>query len=666
MREKDRNRKAGARLAEPPRARRRRARLRGPQFGVAQNPAVWAAALLLAAAALGSAQQTNSAQGQASNAAQPQQQSPAPSAQTAAKIPAVSSTVVVLGAPEPVTEAESSRVVTVIDTQQHPLAFESYEDYLRTDSSVYIEQRGADSVQGDITLRGGSFEQTLVLLNGLRIDDAQTAHHNLDLPVPLDALSTIDVLHGAGSTLYGTDALSGVVDFITARPTETSLRLRAGGGSYGENEQSVIADAVRGRWSEAATGTREFSTGFIVDRDYRTESASSETRYQSGLGATDVLLAGSDRAFGADQFYGNYESWERTKGWFASAQQDLGANTQAAFGYRRHTDNFILLRYDPSVYANNHIDSSWQAVVRRHDSLHANSLLFYGLDFQGDQINSNNLGQHGRNRGAGYAGIDLHFREHGIDRGTLSIGGREELLSGGPIPVFSPDLSGSLWLGRQWKLRAAGGYGFRLPTYTDLYYSDPTTLGDPNLKPESAWSGEGGADWYAGAKTTASVTVFYSRQHDAIDYVRANSSERWHATNLNGLSFTGVEGAMTWNPTPRQTLRLSWTGLSGAQAALHGLESEYIFNYPVNNANAEWTGQVAPWGIVLRNRVGVAQRYQQSAYPVWDVSLARERGWLRPYVRMSNLSNTGYEEIAGVRNQGRVFVGGLELVWSRR
>lgn len=578
----------------------------------------------------------------------------------AVKKPSVSSTVVVLGSPEPVTEANSSRVVTVIDTKQHPLTVPTLEDYLRTDSSVYIEQRGVGDVQGDISLRGGSFEQTLVLLNGLRIDDAQTSHHNLDLPVPLAALSTIDVLHGTGSTLYGADALSGVIDFITAVPTRTSLSLRAGAGSYGENEQSVIADAVRGRWSEAATGTRDFSTGFMYDRDYRTESASSESRYRSSLGATSILLAGSDRAFGANQFYGNYDSYERTKGWFASASQDLGAKTKAAFGYRRHTDNFILLRNDPSVYANNHVDTSWQAVARRKETLGSASSLFYGLDFQGDAIHSNNLGQHARNRGAGYADLDLHFKE----RGTLSVGGREELLSGGPQSVFSPDLSGSLWLGHQWKLRAAGGYGFRLPTYTDLYYSDPTTVGDPKLKPESAWSGEGGADWYAGAKITASFTVFYSRQHDAIDYVRANPTQLWHATNLSGLAFTGVESSVHWEVTSRQALQFSYTALSGAQSALHGLESEYIFNYPVNNASAEWIGQAA--GFALRNRVGVAQRYEQDAYPVWDVSLARERGWIHPYLQMTNLSNTGYEEIQGVRMQGRSFIGGLELTLPKR
>lgn len=583
------------------------------------------------------------------------------SAQQAPALPPVASTVVVVGYPEPVSEGESARSTALIDTTEHPLSVGTVEDYMRSDSSLFLEQRGAGTVQADISLRGSSSEQTLVLLNGLRINDAQSSHHDMDIPVPLEAISNIEVLHGAGSTLYGADALSGVVDFVTAAPATNSLRLRAGVGSYGENEQGVLAGAVGNKWSEAITAQRAFSTGFMPDRDYRSENASSESRYKTALGESDVLLAGSDQAFGANQFYGDYNSWERTKGWFASGRQEIGTKTQAAFGYRRHSDNFILLRNDPSFYANNHVDSSWQGVVRRKDPLSSIATLFYGLEADGDAIASNNLGHHARNRGAGYLDLDLRTSHEW----TLSAGLREEILSGGARSVLSPDLAGSLWLGHAIKIRAAGGYGFRLPTYTDLYYSDPTTVGDPNLKPESAWSGEGGVDWYPSAKIAGSLTVFYARQHNAIDYVRANASQLWQASNLTGVSFGGFESAVVWTPARQQTFHFSWTVLSGAQAALHGLQSEYIFNYPVNNASAAWTGLVGK-GFVIRNRVGVTQRYQQTPYPVWDASVARERSWVHPYLRMTNLSNTGYEEVVDVRMQGRSFVGGVELELTRR
>ena len=596
-----------------------------------------------------------------------QQTSPPPQNPPVEKIPALQTTVVVLGEPEAITAAESARSIVTLDTQEHRLAFQNIEDYLRTDASADIQQRGAANTQSDISVRGASFEQTLVLLNGLRINDAETSHFNLDVPVPLDAIATIDVLHGTGSTLYGSDAIGGVVDFVTFKPEASTLRLRAGAGSFGENEQSVLASYVNRRVSEVLAGTREHSNGFIYDRDYTSESASSETRITTPLGDTDLLFAGSDRPFGADQFYGPYNSFEQTKGWFASLNQALGPNTSAAVAYRRHSDIFVLFRDRPAVYKNQHIDESWQATLRRHDTIFKNTTLYYGLEENTDAIQSNSLGQHGRNRGAGYLDLDIHATQHA----SLTIGAREEIFSGGRA-VFSPQLAGSYWLPHNLKLRASLGYGFRLPTYVDLYYSDPGHIPNPNLKPESAWNYDGGVDWYLNDRTAASVTVFHSRQTNAIDYVRATPSAPYQASNLVGLQFTGVESSIEYHPTSSQSLKAAWTLLVGAQQALNGLQSAYIFNYPTNNASLQFTQsfkalahQSRTKGILLRTRLGVTQRYQQDPYAVWDVSLAREAGRIHPYLQMTNLTNTAYQEIAGVPMPGRAFTGGIELVLTK-
>src|SRR5579875_1623927 len=446
--------------------------------------------------------------------------------QTAPPVSPVSTTVVVVGTPEPVTVGESNRAIDVMNTQKHPLAYQQTEDYLRTDASVFVEQRGAGGSQADISIRGTSFEQTLVLLDGLRINDAETSHNNMDIPVPLAALRSIDVLQGAGSTLYGSDAIGGVIDFVTAKPKQDALLLRAGGGNYGENEQEAVITAAGRKWSELLAGERDFSSGFMYDRDYRDEEASSESRYDSRLGESDILVAADDRAFGANDFYGNYPSYERTKGWFASMQQALGQHTDAAFGYRRHTDEYVLFRNDPAIYENNHIDTSWQAALRRHDALGRYTKLFYGLEADGDGIHSNNLGVHARNWGAGYLDAEVQ-----AGRASLSAGLRQEIISGGYF-ITSPMLAAGYLVTPKIKLRGDVGYGFRLPTYLDLYYSDPSTIGNPDLKPESAWNFEGGADWFASAHVYVASTVFYSRQHDTIDYTRANASQPYQATNL--------------------------------------------------------------------------------------------------------------------------------------
>ena len=638
------------------------------------------------------------------------------SASQPAALPHPTETMVVLGSPVPVPLAESSASVVVLPVEGKTLSLESPQELLRQDSSVYLEERGAGGGQADLVLRGGTFEQALVLLNGFRINDSQTAHHNLDLPIPLDAMDSIEVLHGAGSTLHGADALSGVADFLTVAPSVSSLRLRAGDGSFGENEESMLGEFARKRWSSRLTAERNFSTGFLAapsyignsftgnctaqqlysdcqnDRDYRNEDASSESWISSRLGISDLLVAASDRFFGANQFYGPYNSWERTKGWFASGRQEFGAHTEAAFGYRRHTDEYILARNNPSPYENNHIDGSWQASLRRTETIATSSVLLFGLESDGDSIRSYNqsngivsyaLGVHARNRGAGYVDLDL---KPAMSRWKLSAGLREELFSGGLQSTLAPHLAGSLRLTDQLKLRASGGYGFRLPTYTDLYYSDPATIGNANLKPESAWSGEAGADWVQSSRLRLSATGFYNRQHDTIDYLRylsatppANSvlpascpTDTWCAVNLSGLHFAGVETSATWVPAKGQTVRVAWTQLVGAQPPLNGLQSEYALNYPVENIHAIWTVALKH-ALTVTNSVAIAKPYQQpgnppwnsTLYPVWNAALTYDSGKIRPYLRLANLSNTGYQEINGVAMQGRSITGGISL-WLGR
>jgi iron complex outermembrane receptor protein len=580
--------------------------------------------------------------------------------QLSTPITGLAQTTVVLGAATPVPLAESPRPVTVLPVAPMSLVPLTPLNFLRQDSSVFLQQRGAGGAQSDISIEGGSFEQTLVLLDGFRINDSETGHADLDLPVPLEAIDSIEVAPGAGSTLHGVDALSGVVDFVTRAPHRDRVRLRAGDGSFESNEESLLADTTHGRWSARLAADRNFSTGFMTDRDYRNEEASLETWTGTRLGITDILLATSDRAFGANDFYGNYPEWERTKCWFAAVRQELGTHTVASLGYRRHTDEFVLVRNHPRLYENNHIDNAWQARLRHTVNLGDGALLLMGLESDIDGIHSNNLGIHARNRGAGY--LDLEWQPP-KKRWNLSTGARESIFSGG-TKVFSPQLSGSMRLTHKLKLRADVGYGFRIPTFTDLYYSDPTTIGNANLKPEAAWSTNVGGDWAPSPRLSLSVTGFYSRQHNTIDYVRANSNDLWHAANISGLHFGGVDASLTWLPTESQSVHISWTSLYGAQSALHGLQSEYIFNYPVENIYGTWTAAVGHL-MTIRNMVQLTQRYQQSVYPVWNVWIMHAAGRFQPYLRLSNLSNTGYQEIAGVNMPPREIAGGFAIQFEK-
>jgi iron complex outermembrane receptor protein len=571
-------------------------------------------------------------------------------------------TVVVTGVFEPVAIEESDRAIRrqEIRGDDQAILSNSLVDFLNRDSSVDLRQRGGNNIQTDVSLRGSTFGQTLVLLNGLRLNDVQSGHHNMDVPVPVESLERVEILKGSGSTLYGSDAIGGVINFITATPETSEFRVRGAVGSFGTNQQRVSGTLVRDRFTGQLSVYRDFSTGFIPNRDYRNLALSSSTYFRSKLGTTSLLLSTADKPFGAEQFYGNYNSWERTRTWWASAQQSVGERTQVSFAYRRHTDLFVLYRDRPAVFTNRHYVESYQGTFRRSEPLGKNTHLNWGVEGWHDAIVSNNLGDHSRARGSAYAALD--FRA--LRRFSLSLGAREEFYRSFD-KQFVPSIAGGAWLNSTLKLRASASRAFRLPTFTDLYYHDPANAGSPNLRPESAWNYETGLDWTPSRTVRGELTVFHRRERDGIDYVRLSPTDIWRATNFQRLHFTGVEAAVRVRVTEKHRLDFSYTGLHGAQDALNGAFSKYTFNYPNHLGVAAWQSTL-PGGIAARVRVGAVQRYARDPYAVLDTYAARARGVVRPFVQLTNLNDAVYQEIFGVAMPGRAALVGLEFVLSGR
>jgi iron complex outermembrane recepter protein len=560
-------------------------------------------------------------------------------------------TIVVTGTYEPLSIDEIDRAVRVLPARQNRLLLTSLSDLLRLDPSVDFRGRAPNGVQADVSIRGGAFGETLVLLDGQRLNDAQSAHHNLDIPVPLDTVERIEVLRGSGSTMYGSDAAGGVINIVTAPPEGREIRLRTAVGNFGTNQQQGSLAGTLGQVSEQLAFSRDFSTGFMPDRDYRNLQLSSTTHGRTALGAGSLTLAYMDHPFGADQFYGNYNSWEDTKTWFAGAQQAFGERTTASFAYRRHSDLFVLYRDRPEVFTNHHSDESWQAAIRRSEELSPAAHFFYGVEGLHESVVSTNLGDHARSRAAAYAALDLRA----LRRFSLTISAREEAYRSFSA-TLSPTVAGGAWLTRTVKLRASASRAFRVPGYTDLYYHDPGNLGSPNLRPERAWTYESGVDWAPSSRVRAELTVFHRRERDGIDYYRGGPADIWRALNIQNLNFTGVEAGVR-----ARGFDFRYTGLRGTQDTIAAGLTKYTFNYPTHSGVASWSGMLAG-GIVARTRIGVLDRQARDPYALWDVSAARSRGRVRPFLQLSNLTSTRYEEIPGVMMPGRSILGGFELV----
>src|SRR5208283_4480395 len=178
-------------------------------------------------------------------------------------------TIVVTGVYEPLPLGEVDRPITQLDIRSNELVSNSLEDFLHLDSSIDLQERGVNGTQADVAMRGGTFEQTLILVDGFRMNDLQTGHHDMDLPFPVDSFSDVEVLHGAGSTLYGSDAVGGAINFITQQPRTSELRVRTGFGNFGVNQESATGSFVTPRLAEQLTFVRDYSSGFMPDRDYR-------------------------------------------------------------------------------------------------------------------------------------------------------------------------------------------------------------------------------------------------------------------------------------------------------------------------------------------------------------------------------------------------------------
>ena len=168
-------------------------------------------------------------------------------------------TVIVTGVYEPLAIDEVDRSVRVLQVKGQELLSNTWVDFLRLDPSLDVRSRAPNGIQADLSVRGGTFGQTLILVDGQRMNDAQSGHHNMDLPLPIEAISTIEVLRGSGSTMYGSDAVGGVVNIITRRPEASEFRLRTAVGNFGVNQQRGSLAAVHGDLTEQLTFSRDFS-----------------------------------------------------------------------------------------------------------------------------------------------------------------------------------------------------------------------------------------------------------------------------------------------------------------------------------------------------------------------------------------------------------------------
>ena len=564
-------------------------------------------------------------------------------------------TVVVTGhaAPEPFRNL--SRVVTVLTREQIArLPVRSIAEVLQYLASVDVQSRGVMGMQADFSVRGAAFGRTLVLVNGVRINDAQSGHHNADVPVALDDVDRLEVLYGPGSSLYGADAFGGTINVITRLPDGRRRQVAVSGGAFGFIDGAAAVDAARGAVTQSLAVSGARSSGFMPARDFGTITAASQTRF----GRRSALLVSHVRKdFGANGFYGPAPSRERTNGTFVLFDHRLSRSdvrdVSGTLSYRTHGDMFL---YDPraaTAVANRHRTHAVEATMKLQRTLSDRLRLNAGGTLGGDWIRSNNLGDHTFARGSVFAEVQRRLGSRTLLYPGVRVDGYSNFGS-----AVSPSLSASSWVLPQLKVRGSVGRAFRIPTFTELYYRDPNHEAVSTLRPEHAWESEAGFDWLAAPGWQASASVFARREEDVIDWVRPSALVRWRTTNLRRVDARGVEATLTRVVADGGGfLRVDYAYLD-ADAGPVDFLSKYVLDY----ARHALTGSASvplPARAGLGGRLAYKRRLDGQAYWVLDARVSRRFGPADLFVEGSNLLGTEYQEIRGVDMPGRWMRTGL-------
>ncbi|MDD2772858.1 MAG: TonB-dependent receptor [Elusimicrobiales bacterium] len=558
--------------------------------------------------------------------------------------------------PQPVSQI--SRDVTILGRDElKSTSVNSAADALNLAPGAEAQSRSPHGVQADVSLRGSTYQQVLVLVDGVRVSDPQTAHHNMDLPVPFDDIERIEVLHGHGSSAYGSDALGGVINIITKKADDNGLRAKAKVSDFNTTLLSASGGRTLGGFSQRLSVEKNKSGGFRQDTDFDTLVLSSKSSLKTGGGETTLALGYMDKAFGAYDFYTpgrNFPSREWTKTCFSELSHHAGLGGMAIapkLFYRRHDDTFVLDQTRPSFSAGNHTTYSYGGEVQAGLPLGDSDFVF-GADASEDEIASSSLGNHARPRQGAFGeyrlwlsqnwGLDAALRADNSDWGVQ----------------WSPNIGISYWPSPRWKLRASAGRAFRTPSFTELYYNDPVNAGNAALKPEEAVSYEAGADFMRGRKLTASVTAFLRGQKNLIDWVGQTASGPWAARNIGELTVYGAQ-SLVKTEIHGFAARLG-ASLIGSYGQADYI-SKYALAYPSSQFSLDirhglWENAALSVGMLRRSRHNQDGYFLLSAKISWTCKNAEF------FADGTNLLDTAYQEVPGIPQPGRWL--GLGVSWK--
>ncbi len=588
-------------------------------------------------------------------------------------------------------------------------------DILENFGAIDIRQRGGDDTQADISIRGSSFDQVAILIDGVNFTDFQTGHYNLDLPVPLFSIEKIRIIEGPAARFYGAGALAGAVDIITVSGIEENiLKTNLEFGQYGLGKLETALMLSVDNISGSLDIYKSVSNGYTTNTDYDINKVFLTFNRVSPLGYGTVSLRSGylDKSYGAYNFYTPLYPYQYEK--IRSFLNLLGYQTPDNFPVklktsiyqRTHYDIFELFREDrgwyvrtdsgyfvmngdtakfyPDIYEpwnyyrshNFHITNLYGATVRSQFSTGKHLDIFTGAEIRYQQIRSNRLGlpsdtvkfpfypgayldkSASRTNASFYANVRLKLGKLVASAGVFDFYGSQygnHLLGGADISLNLKNT----------KLYASINQALREPTFTELYYQGPANQGNPDLQPETATTYEAGLETQG--KLQVKSALFYRKGQNIIDWVRQSATDKWQAANYTRLDTYGFElfaGMTTGNPLIRHIqLVYKYTDQTKTTGTLL---SKYVLDYLKHYAALYIDGRKKRNGwnlnIIFADRNGSFEWYDPQTqsfserpyepYLLVNLTLYHDFNKTRAYIAADNLLNWHYYDISNVALPG--------------
>ena len=553
--------------------------------------------------------------------------------------------------------SENSRSINLISVQELKASGAlTVVNALQQIAGIDIRQRGIAGTQADLYIRGGSFDQTLLLIDGIKLYDAQTGHHTLNFLPPIEVIERIEIVKGPAARIFGQNAFTGAINIVTKKEFTSGGSAQLRGGSYGQIHGEVNYRTTSEKGNFLAHFSRNSADGYRYNTDFKNNNVF----LKGGLFTDtklplDVIASFTGRKFGANGFYASPEAidqYEETEASLFALQnktQKGNWTIKSTIYWRRGQDHYLYIRANPEVYENWHITHKVGTALDM-SLLSKLGTTGIGFDLSRVSIASNNLGDRSRE-------LATFFLEHRFTFWDQIL----DLTPGVAVNLYSdfgnfayPGIDIGLQLSSQWRLYGNLGYTYRIPTYTDLFYSDPTTLGNPDLKPEEALNKELGLR-FSSNPLRFYLTYFERQAENLIDYVKATEESLWEATNIRSVSTQGFEMEMNYPfliGIKEQFLKIGYTYLSDDLREVAVNFSRYSINSFQHHFTSSYITQLTnslQWFTGLK----YAKRPTMEGYTVIDTNVQWRFNSFQLTVSMNNLLNEVYSETNLVPMPGR-------------